>query len=667
MKTEVLRYERQRVTEALKESEQRYKRLLSATTDYIYTVNLERGQTRSTSHGPGCEAVTGYSAADFAADPYLWYRVIHQDDRPTVLRQVDRILRGELPPPLEHRIIHRDGNLRWIRNTTIPHYDDAGNLMGYDGLISDITERKLSEEALALERNLLRTLVDNLPDYIFVKDRTGRFIMDNLPHAQALGATDIAQVLGKTDADFVSGADALQHQLAEESVCRSGQPQYNVEESTVDSAGRQRWFSATRVPVKDSKGRVSGLVSILHDITEHKRAEQALRESQERLALVIRGSNDGIWDWNVLTNETYFSPRWKSMLGYGDEEIANQFSAWEQLIHPDDRVLAKERVRAYLAGETTVYELEHRLRHKNGTYRCILARGVALRNDRGQPVRMAGSHVDLTELKNAAEQLRQANKELLETRDQLILAARFESMGTLAAGVAHEVKNPLQTILMGLHFLSRKLGSPDEDLALTLKDMHDAVTRANSIISDLATLSRSTPFQVTCGNLNRIIERSLHLTKIELDAAKVTPALVLAEDLPPARLDETKMEQVFLNLFLNAVQAMPSGGTLTVSTRTVLLDQDMATMPPFFRKFGKGQRLVFAEVRDTGTGIKPADLLRVFDPFFTTKEAGVGTGLGLSIARMIIHRHGGAIEINNAPEGGVLVTIALKADPEDCP
>jgi signal transduction histidine kinase len=119
-----------------------------------------------------------------------------------------------------------------------------------------------------------------------------------------------------------------------------------------------------------------------------------------------------------------------------------------------------------------------------------------------------------------------------------------------------------------------------------------------------------------------------------------------------------------LNLFLNGIQAMASGGRLTVATRALALNGDPAATDPLFRKFRPGQRLVLAEVRDTGTGIKPADLPRVFDPFFTTKPVGVGTGLGLSIARMIIERHDGVIDINNTPEGGAVAVVALKAEQE---
>jgi PAS domain S-box-containing protein len=661
MKTEILIAERELASEALAASEERYKRLLAATTDYIYTVNIEHGLSRSTYHGPGCEGVTGYSPADFANDPYLWYRIIHEKDRPAVLAQIDRILHGETPPPLEHRIICRDGGLRWIRNTTIPHRNGHSRLVAYDGLISDITERKRSEEILQNERNLLRTLVDNLPDFIFATNGSGCFVMNNLAHARALGASDVRDLLGKTEADFAPRAQAVQHRAAEESVFRSGQAQYNIEEPFIDAAGNQHWLSVTRVPLKDAQGNVVGLVGIDHDITTRKRADQALRESQERLSLVIRGSNDGIWDWNVLTGETYFSPRWKSMVGYEDDEIENNFSAWEQLIHPDDRDSARERVRAYFAGEIPVYELEHRLRHKDGSYRWILARGVALRDGNGKPVRMAGSHVDVTELRNAAERLKRANLELQETQSQLIQAARFESMGTLAAGVAHEVKNPLQTILMGLHYLTHKLAVPGEDVALALSDMRESVTRANAVIGDLLALSKATEFQTSNERLNEIIQHSLRLLHAQLDAARVTTALNLTPDLAPVKMDKRRMEQVFLNLFLNAAQAMPTGGVLTVTARAVVRDQDAAQVPPLFRKFQPGQKLLVVEVKDTGTGIKEEDLPRVFDPFFTSKPVGVGTGLGLSMAKMIIDRHGGAIAIENAPGGGVLASVVLVA------
>jgi PAS domain S-box-containing protein len=224
---------------------------------------------------------------------------------------------------------------------------------------------------------------------------------------------------------------------------------------------------------------------------ELRRQEKALRTSEERLALVIEGSNDGIWDWNLITNDVYFSRRWKGMLGYEDHEVENVFPSWEELLHPDERDHVLSVVKGYIAGKSSSYQLEHRLRQKDGNYRSILARGVVSRDSEGKPVRMAGSHFDLTDLKKAENELRETNEELQrsqarleaalvevrtsheelkETQLELIQAAKLESVGSLAAGVAHEVKNPLQIMVMGLAHLEHRFDGKDEDTRITLAD-----------------------------------------------------------------------------------------------------------------------------------------------------------------------------------------------------
>jgi signal transduction histidine kinase len=243
----------------------------------------------------------------------------------------------------------------------------------------------------------------------------------------------------------------------------------------------------------------------------------------------------------------------------------------------------------------------------------------------------------------------------------LIQAAKLESLGTLAAGVAHEVKNPLQTILMGLDYLANNLPRDSGTPTLVLSDMRDAVTRANVIVRELLQLSAPTDFEPKEEDFNGAVERSLWLINNGVVASQISVVRKLAADLPRVLLDRNKMEQVFINLFSNALHAMSKGGVLTVTTRKRRFGEDLKVGGSAFPQFKPGDQVVIADVRDTGKGI-PEDLLpKVFDPFFTTKPPGVGTGLGLSVVKTIIDLHGGAIDIRNGPLGGVVVTLMLRA------
>jgi PAS domain S-box-containing protein len=161
------------------------------------------------------------------------------------------------------------------------------------------------------------------------------------------------------------------------------------------------WISANARPLRDDTGTVKGGIVVLHDVTERKRAEDDLRRSRERFELAVLGSQDGLWDWDLETGEVYFSPRWKSMIGFEDHEFPHRIEAWAERLHPDERETVLAANHDHIDGNTSHYEHEYRLRHKDGSYRWILARGVALRDAEGKPYRMAGSHVDVTARKQA--------------------------------------------------------------------------------------------------------------------------------------------------------------------------------------------------------------------------------------------------------------------------
>lgn len=631
----------------------------------IYANPAFEKMTRSAAvQGPGPESLSFHRAQPNGADM-------------ADVRSVIQAGRGEQSVVREY---HRDGAEFWADFRLVPVLDDQGRKTHYLGIVEDVTERKRAEKRLARAEQRFHELLDDLNVGVYrnTPGATGRLLEVN-PAAVAMFEADSREELMKCNVSDLY-VDPFRRKELSERILRHGfVKDAEVELHTLK--GRRFWAAITAAMRRDAEGAVF-FDGVIVDITERKKAEQALRESQERFALAVQGTNDGIWDWNVVTNQVYFSPRWKAMLGYKENEIEDTFAGWERLLHPEDRARSLATIQTYFSGQTPTYELEHRLRHKDGSYRWILARGVALRDPEGKPLRMAGSHVDLTArkqaeerlrlayeelarsqevLKDTLEQLRASHEELQRTQLQLIQAAKMESIGTLAAGVAHEVKNPLQTILIGLDYLARNSPNPAENLQMVLTDMRDAVWRANNIVGELLQLSADAPFQLTAGDLNAVVNRSLWLVNPELVAARTNVVCHLETGLPPIRMDNRKIEQVLLNLIINALQAMPQHGTLQVTTRSGRLADDLYLSGGMAGRFGPDERLVVAEVHDNGHGIAQEHLARIFDPFFTTKPVGKGTGLGLSIVKKIIDLHEGSMEVRNAPEGGVIVTLAFRA------
>ncbi len=264
-------------------------------------------------------------------------------------------------------------------------------------------------------------------------------------------------------------------------------------------------------------------------------------------------------------------------------------------------------------------------------------------------------------LQETHRNLLRAHEELKNAQLKLIQTAKLESIGRLAAGVAHEVKNPLAVIQLGIDYLNRMVkDTANRDCIETVQDMDDAVRRADAVIKGLLDFSRSEQLSLSRVDLNSVIEESLLLVKHELTRNHISLEKHLAEQLSPLALDRNKIKQVFINVFLNAIQAMGSNGDLSV--RTFIRRPAVAA--------GTGQasagRNIVVEIEDTGTGIPDDKLDKLFDPFFTTKPVGAGTGLGLSVSRNIIELHGATIKINNRKGiHGVSVTISFPIPDKD--
>jgi len=419
---------------------------------------------------------------------------------------------------------------------------------------------------------------------------------------------------------------------------------------------------------------------------EHKRMDREVRESEERLSRALEATNDGVWDWDMRTNDVYFSPRWTSMLGYRPDEIRGRVESWATLVHPDDMPHVSQALDRHLRGAAPDYESEHRCRTAAGAWKWILDRGKIIeRDEAGKPVRMIGTHTDISARKETERLLEETNRHLEErVRERsamLLQSEKMASIGQLAAGVAHEINNPagfvngnLDTLqryvdgllelleaqeraLAGLHAPAVealaalreriRLDYLREDIRPLLAESLDGMRRIARIVADLKDFSHEAPDgDMAPQSLNELIEKAVSVAWNEL---KYKCELIREfADLPPVPCNGGQISQVILNLLVNAAQAIEGRGSIRLRTELV----------------GGAVRL---SVRDDGPGIPEAILTRIFDPFFTTKPVGKGTGLGLHICQRIITAHGGSIQAVS-PEGGgaefvVLLPLAAPGSP----
>ncbi|MBT1076955.1 SpoIIE family protein phosphatase [Geobacter grbiciae] len=273
LKEAELRRKKREAEEALLTSELRYRRLVAAVTDYIYTVEVRGGNVVATYHGPGCAAVTGYGPEEFKGDPFLWYRMIHEEDKQRVTEQTQQLLEGEDIPSMEHRIIHKDGSIRWVRNTIVPRYDELGGLAAYDGLIADITARKTAEIELGLRSAALNAAANA----IVISDPGGRVIWVNPAFTNLTGYT-LEEIAGRGLGILKSGVHGEEFYRDLWETIRAGKV-WRGEMINRRKDGSLYPEAQTITPVVDEAGVVRHYVAIKEDVTERKRAQEALLEN----------------------------------------------------------------------------------------------------------------------------------------------------------------------------------------------------------------------------------------------------------------------------------------------------------------------------------------------------------------------------------------------------
>jgi PAS domain S-box-containing protein len=520
-----------------------------------------------------------------------------------------------------------------VAYTSTPIMED-GRITGAVVTFTDITERKRLEETLKKEQQELKLIIDSSPIIVFYKDKEGKFIRINKAFAEALRMPE-EEFVGKTVFDLYSAKIAQGMTNDDQEVLKSGRPKLNIIEQ-YESASGLRWVQTDKIPICDENGIAVGLIGFAQDITERKKAEEALHKSEEKYRTLFEESKDAVY---VSTPEGRFldiNPAGVELFGYpSKDEILKVDIARGIYLNPEDR----KKFIQILQQQGFVKDFEIQAKRKDGEILDLLLSSTPVYNKEGAMVAYRGIIRDITQHKKLEAQFRQAQK--------------MEAIGRLTGGIAHDFNNILQAI-MSIGGLLQFKTKEDDPLRECVNDLFAVAERAASLTKSLLAFSRKQIISLMPINLNDIIKNAEKILSrvmgedIELKTNLSDKDLVIMAD-------SGQIEQVLMNLVTNARDAMPEGGQLIIETDTVEMDDEYIKT----HGYGKAGKYALMTVTDTGIGMDEETKKKLFEPFFTTKEVGKGTGLGLSTVYGIVKQHNGYINVYSEVGGGTAFKIYL--------
>ena len=572
----------------------------------------------------------GYAASDMVG--MTMAGVTHPDDvAESLANRVSLLARERTFFQIEKRYRHRDGRTLWgLTNVSLVR-DSAGRPFQYVGQVQDITDRKRAEDAVRAGEERFRAFMDNSPSVVTIKCEAGRYVYAN-PTWRRQFDPEPADWLGKTDFDFWPRETAELFR-ASDAACLARNGVVQLEETGRTAAGELVTWLVMKFPLQDGADRRVGVIA--WDITDRKRSEEEL-QLRDR---AIRATTQGI----VITDSTrpdnpvvYVSPAFEAMSGYSSAEVVGRNCRFMQGPHTDPAAVL--RIRETLQTEDGC-KLEILNYRKDGTTFWNELSISPVRDAEGRLTHCVGTQSDITGRKLLESQYRQSQK--------------MEAVGQLAGGIAHDFNN-LLTIINGYSELLLQDLRPGDSTRDLLVEIHKAGTRSAGLTRQLLAFSRQQVLTPRLLDLNEIAEETEKMLRrvIGEDILLVTS---LAPDLGKVRADAGQIEQVLLNLSVNARDAMPKGGRLLIETRNVELGRTHTLANP---EVAPGSYVLLA-ISDTGTGMSPEVKAKIFEPFFTTKGPGQGTGLGLATVYGIVRQSAGHLDVFSAVGSGTSFHIYL--------
>ncbi|MBN2463065.1 MAG: PAS domain S-box protein [Dehalococcoidia bacterium] len=626
--------ERTQMLEALRRSEEKYRNVLEGIEESYYEVDYAGNFTffnDALCHqlGYSREELMGmnykiYTPPDKVKEVFQAYNQVYRTGEPTKLFDMEQLI--------------KDGAQVVIENSIFPLRNEKGEIIGFRGIGRDVTQRKQMEETLRQSEEKYRNVLENMREAYYEMDIAGNYTFFNDALCRHLGYSreELMGMNYRTYVPLEKWEDAFE---IYNQVYRVGEPSEMHNVIQIRKDGRRISVESSAIPIRNEKSEIIGFRGIMRDVTERKRTEEALRHSEEKYRTILEDMKDAYFEIDTAGNYTFFNDALCHQLGYSREELMGMnFKTYT----PPDKVKETFKIynRIYRTGEPAEIS-DIALIRKDGRQLFAESSASPIRNEKDEIVGFRGVMRDVTERKLAAEEKRQ-----LEQKAQL--ASRLASVGELASGVAHEINNPLTGVIGYAHLLLAKKDIP-KDIIRDVEVINEGAQRVAGIVKKLLAFARQTKPEQRYVNINELVRTTLDLQAYALAANNIKASLRFARDLPMTVADPGQLQQVFLNLIMNAETAMKLAhdkGKLTIKTEHV-------------------DNTIRISFKDNGPGITKENLEDIFNPFFTTREVGQGTGLGLSVCHGIVTQHKGRIWVESEPGKGATFVVELPVATED--
>lgn len=620
---------RKQAEEALQAAYQTLEALIQASPLAIMAIDLE-GKVKA--WNPAAEKVFGWTQSEVLGRPLP---TVPDNKQEEFRGTIEYLLSGKEHRGLKLQRQRKDGSLIDVSLWTAPLRDAQGNIYSIMGIIENISERQEMEAALKESEERYRTLVETSPDAVIVTDLEARVSMCNQRTAEMLGYDQVQEIVGKYIFSLLLPRDQKRAKADFKKYAKLPTAM-NLEYTALRKNGSSFPVEVNATDILDKDGKPRDILFVVRDITRRQQVERGLREQRDlaqkyldvaKVIFVVLAAEQTV----VLIND-----KGCEILGYEEREIFGK-NWFDNFIPPGIREELRANFKRIIAGEIGLFEYhENPVLRKGGEERIIAWHNTVLENEKGKIIGTLSSGEDITEKKQLEAQLLQSQK--------------IEAVGTLAGGVAHDFNNLLAAMMVNLELAKLKMGK-GELIEPYLEEIEKVAQRAALLTHQLLAFSRRQLIQPQPLNLNDTIT---HMSKMlsRLLGEHIQLALNLQSDLGLVKVDPGQLEQVIMNLCVNARDAMPAGGKLIVETRNI-------TLGGKDHPWVKAGHYVLLEVNDNGQGMDELIRGRIFEPFFTTKEVGKGTGLGLSMVYGMVKQHQGYIDVYSERGHGTTFKIFL--------